>query len=368
MARQPLTDRLPEFPWDSLAGAKTRATAHPDGLVDLSIGTPVDAVAPSIQAALVADAADPGYPPALGTAELRQACADSLTRRYDCNGLTADAIVPVIGTKEAIAWLPTMLGLGTGDLVVIPETAYPTYEVAARIAGCDVLRADSLLQVGPQRPALLFLNSPSNPTGKVLGQAHLKKVVEWAQSRGVIVAADECYLGLDWGSDALSILHPSVCGGDHTGLLAIHSLSKTSNMASYRTGFLAGDRELIAELSEVRRNAGMMIPGPVQAAMAVALTDDGQEAEQKERYARRRNLLLPAVQAAGLRVDDSTAGLYLWASRDEDCWVTVDWFAERGILVAPGAFYGPKGGQHVRISLTATDEEITQAVARLTSR
>ena len=365
MVRRPLTQRLPDFPWDSLAGAKTTAAAHPDGLVDLSIGTPVDPIAVNIQDALAAAAADPGYPPALGTAALREACADALTRRYACEGVTADSIVPVIGTKESIAWLPTMLGLGPGDLVVIPETAYPTYEVAARIAGCDVLRADSLFQIGPQKPALLFLNSPSNPTGKVLGQPHLEKVVSWAQERGVIVAADECYLGLDWSDTAVSILHPSVSRGDHTGLLAIHSLSKTSNMASYRTGFFAGDQQLIAELSEVRRNAGMMIPGPIQAAMQVALADDAQEAEQKQRYARRRDLLIAAATSAGLHIDESAAGLYLWASRDDDCWDTVNWFADRGILVAPGTFYGPQGGQHVRISLTASDADIEKAAQRL---
>jgi succinyldiaminopimelate transaminase len=289
----------------------------------------------------------------------------ALHRRYGITSLASGAVLPVIGTKEFIAWLPTLLGLGAADTVVVPELAYPTYEVGGLLAGTTMLRADSLTQIGPAVPALMFLNSPSNPTGKVLGVEHLRKVVGWARERGVLIASDECYLGLGWDVAPISVLHPEVCGGDHTGLLAIHSLSKTSSLAGYRAGFVAGDAAVVAELLAVRKHAGMMVPTAVQAAMVAAFDDDEHEQAQKDRYARRRDALLPALQSAGFTVDHSEAGLYLWATRGEPCRDTLAWFAQRGILVAPGEFYGPRGAQHVRVALTATDERVAAAVARL---
>ncbi len=366
MARRGISAGLPVFPWDTLADATAQARSHPDGIVDLSVGTPVDPVAPLIRDALAAASAAPGYPTTAGTQALRESAVAALDRRYGITGLDRDAVLPAIGTKELIAWLPTLLGLGSSDVVVVPELAYPTYEVGGRLAGAQVLLADSLTQLGPQSPALVYLNSPSNPTGAVLGADHLRKVVGWARERGAVVASDECYLGLGWDAEPVSLLHPSVCDGDHTGLLAIHSLSKTSSLAGYRAGFVAGDRALIAELLAVRKHAGMMMPTPVQGAMVAALDDDAHEREQRERYERRRRMLLPAVQSAGFVVDHSEAGLYIWASRTEPCRDTVRWFAQRGILVAPGEFYGPRGAQHVRIALTATDERIAAAVQRLT--
>lgn len=354
------------FPWDTLADVTALARSHPDGIVDLSVGTPVDPVAPVIRDALAAASGAPGYPTTAGTPALRASAAAALRRRYGVTALADDAVLPVIGTKELIAWLPTLLGLGPDDLVVVPELAYPTYEVGAQLAGAQVLRADSLTQLGPQSPALIYLNSPSNPTGKVLGVEHLRKVVGWARERGAVVASDECYLGLGWDAQPYSVLHPDVCGGDHTGLLAVHSLSKTSSLAGYRAGFVAGDPALVAELLAVRKHAGMMVPTPVQAAMVAALDDDPHEHEQRERYARRRDVLLPALQSAGLTVDDSEAGLYIWATRGEPCRDTVAWLAGLGILVAPGEFYGPRGSQHVRVALTATDERISAAAQRLT--
>ena len=364
--RTPLGERLPDFPWDTLTGAKDTAAAHPDGIVDLSVGTPVDAVAPGIQLALAEAAGDPGYPPTTGSPQLREAIADWLSRRYGVTGVTADAVLAVAGTKEAIATLPTLLGI-RGGTVVIPEIAYPTYEVAATLAECRTLRSDSLLKVGPATPDLMFINSPSNPTGKVLGVEHLRKVVGWARSRGVILVADECYIGLGWDDEnvPLSILDPRVNDGDLTGLIAVHSLSKSSNLASYRAGFLAGDPTLIAELTGVRKHLGLMVPGPIQHAMIAALHDDDQEHLQKLRYAMRRAKLLSALLKAGFHVDDSEAGLYLWATRGESGRDTVAWLAERGILVAPGDFYGPHSGEHVRVSLTATDERIDAAAQRL---
>ena len=356
---------LPEFPWDTLADAKAQAGAHPDGIVDLSVGTPVDPVAPVIREALAAAGSASGYPATAGTQRLRESAVTALARRFGVSGLTEADVLPVIGSKELIAWLPTLLGLGPADLIVVPELAYPTYDVGARLAGARVLRADSLTQLGPQSPALVYLNSPSNPTGRVLGVDHLRKVVGWARERGGVVASDECYLGLGWETQPLSVLHPSVCDGDHGGLLAIHSLSKSSSLAGYRAGFVAGDHDLVAELLAVRKHAGMMVPTPVQAAMVAALDDDAHERAQRERYERRRAALLPALRSAGFAVDHSEAGLYLWATRGEPCGDSVGWLAERGILVAPGHFYGPGGAQHVRVALTATDERIAAAVQRL---
>lgn len=353
------------FPWDTLTDAAATARSHPDGIVDLSVGTPVDPVAPVIREALAAASAAPGYPATAGTAALRVAVVAALGRRYGVSGLAEHAVLPVIGTKELIAWLPTLLGLGPDDTVVVPELAYPTYEVGARLAGTVVVAADSLTQLGPRCPALVYLNSPGNPTGAVLGVEHLRKVVGWARERGALVVSDECYLGLGWDATPVSVLHPAVSDGDHSGLLAVHSLSKSSSMAGYRAGFVAGDADVVAELLAVRKHAGMIVPNPVQSAMVAALDDDAHEADQKARYARRRETLLAAFRGAGFEIESSEAGLYLWATRGQACRDTVDWLADRGVLVAPGDFYGPAGSRHVRVSLTATDERIAAAVARL---
>lgn len=276
-------------------------------------------------------------------------------------------MLPVIGSKELIASLPLHLGVGPGDLVVQPELAYPTYEVGAVLVGARVLATDALTAIGPETPRILWINSPSNPTGRVLPVEHLRKVVDWCRERGVLLISDECYIELAWepGVRPVSVLHPEVCGGSADGILAVHSLSKRSNLAGYRAAFVAGDRSVIGELLAVRKNLGLQMPGPQQRAMAAALADDEHVAVQHARYAARRAALRPALERAGFRIDHSEASLYLWATRDEDCWETVSWLAERGILVAPGAFYGAAGARHVRVALTATDERIAAAVARL---
>jgi succinyldiaminopimelate transaminase len=356
---------LPDFPWDSLAEVKATAQAHPGGVVDLSIGTPVDPVPAGIRDALASVSEIPGYPTTHGIPALRAAAIAALGRRHGVTGIEPAAVLPTIGSKEAVAWLPRLLGFGEGDLVVIPELAYPTYEVGALLAGATVFRSDGLTALGPQRPAMVWLNSPSNPTGKVLPVEHLRKVVEWARERDVVVVSDECYLALGWETEPLSVLHPDVSGGRTDGLIAVHSLSKSANLASYRAGFLTGDPALIARLLEIRKHAGMIVPRPVQEAMVAALTDDEALGAQRERYARRRLSLRKALQDNGFRIDHSEAGLYLWATRDEDAHATVAWLADRGILVAPGTFYGPSGRRHVRVALTATDERVDAAVERL---
>lgn len=361
-----VSDRFPEFPWDTLATAKGRAAEHPGGIVDLSIGTPVDP-APAVAVEALTAAADAhGYPTVLGPETVRAAAADWLARTAGVEGLTPAHVLLTIGSKELIANLPTQLGLGAGDLVVHPELAYPTYEVGARYAGCEVLAADSTIALGPRRPALLYLNSPANPSGRVLGVEHLRKVVTWARERGVLVVSDECYLEFAWETPAVSVLHPDVCGGDFTGLLALHSASKRSNLAGYRAAFVAGDPAVVGELLDVRKHLGFMVPTPVQQAMAAAFADDEHAAEQRQRYAGRRRVLREALEAAGFTIEHSEGALYLWATRGEACRDTIAWLAERGILAAPGDFYGRAGARHVRVAFTATDERISAAAARLT--
>jgi succinyldiaminopimelate transaminase len=360
-----VSSALPDFPWDRLTSYGDRARAHADGIVDLSIGTPVDPTPELVRRALAEAADSPGYPLTIGRVDTRQACVDWLSRRFGVTGLGVDAVLPTIGSKELIASMPTHLGLGPGDLVVRPEVAYPTYEVGAVLAGARVVATDSLTSLGPERVSVVWLNSPSNPTGRVLPVDHLRKVVAWCRERGALLVSDECYLEMAWETEPVSVLHPDVCDGDFTGILAVHSLSKRSNLAGYRCGFVAGDRDVVGELLAVRKNLGLMMPGPQQHAMRAALEDDKHVTEQHARYARRRALLREAFEGARFRVDASEASLYLWMTRGESCWDTVGWLAERGVLVAPGAFYGRAGAEHVRVAFTATDERVDAAVRRL---
>ncbi|WP_426566011.1 succinyldiaminopimelate transaminase [Angustibacter sp. McL0619] len=366
--------QLPDFPWDSLAPAAARARAHPDGIVDLSVGTPVDPTPQVVQDALRAASDAHGYPQTWGTSDLREAVSGWFARRRGVPDVDPDGVLPTIGSKELVAWLPTLLGLGAGDLVVHPEVAYPTYDVGARIAGATPVPADGTAQLGPAsssgRVRLVWVNSPSNPTGRVLGRAHLAKVVAWARERGAVVASDECYAELGWDGEwadggVPSLLDPQVCGGSHEGLLVVYSLSKQSSAAGYRAAFAAGDPRLVSRLLAVRKHAGMIVPWPVQRAMLAALGDDAHVAEQKELYRGRRGVLCAALLRAGLRIDDSQAGLYLWATRDEPAAATVDDLADLGILVAPGTFYGAAGARHVRVALTASDERVQAAAQRL---
>lgn len=354
---------LPDFPWDLLAPYAVTARAHADGVVDLSVGTPVDAVPAVVQAALAATTDTPGYPATHGTTQVRESAAGWLLRRH---GVPVDPmnVLPILGAKEFVAWLPSLLGLGAGDVVGLPALAYPTYAVGAQLAGATPVVVQSTESAGPM--SLLWVNSPANPHGQVLGVDHLRRLVAWARDRGTILVSDECYLEFGWSAEVpLSILHPTVCGDSQTGLIAVHSMSKRSNLAGYRAGFITGDASLVAELLEVRRHAGMIVPAPIQAGMVAALDDDAHVDEQRARYLARRSLLWPAFEAAGFRVEHSDGGLYLWVTRDEDCWATVRWLADLGVLVAPGSFYGEAGRRHVRVALTATDERVVAAARRL---
>lgn len=357
---------LPDFPWDTIAEARARAHAHPDGVCDLSVGTPVDPV-PSLALDALAAAAPTwaGYPTVAGTPALRAAIIGYLQRRWGSVPLTDAHVLPVIGTKELVAWLPTQMGLEAGDVVVLPETAYPTYEVGARLAGATPVATDDPDVAAAHHPKLIWINSPANPHGAILPAELLRRWIAVARECGALLVADECYGEFGWDAEPVSVLHPEINGGSPDGILAAFSLSKRSNVAGYRAGFVAGDAATVAELLEVRKHGGMMSPGPVQAVMAALLDDEDHVQQQRERYLARRALLRPALEAAGFRVDHSEGSLYLWVSRDEDCRLTVDWLADRGILAAPGDFYGPSGTRHVRIALTATDERIAAAAARL---
>ena len=360
-----LASRLPEYPWDELAPIAEKARAFPGGGVDLSVGTPVDPVPAVIQDALIAAANAPGYPLTAGTPGLRSAAAGWLARSLGVD-VDPDSVLPVIGTKEFIAWLPVMLALGPADTVVYPSLAYPTYDIGARLAGATSVAADALADA-PKSTRLAWVNSPSNPTGRVLSAAELRDAVGRARERGCVLASDECYIELGWTATPVSALHQSVCGGSLHGVLAVFSLSKRSNLAGYRAGFVTGDPGLMRQLLLVSRQAGLIVPAPVQAAMTVALSDDAHAAEQKARYATRRSVLAAGLTAAGFRIDHSEAGLYLWAARPGlDCWAACELLAaECGILVGPGSMYGPAGNSHVRVALTATDERVAAAGERL---
>ncbi|MEU3953172.1 bifunctional succinyldiaminopimelate transaminase/glutamate-prephenate aminotransferase [Streptomyces achromogenes] len=361
-----VSDRLPVFPWDKLEPYKKTAAAHPDGIVDLSVGTPVDPVPELIRKALVDAADSPGYPTVWGTPALRDAITGWLERRLGARGITHRHVLPVVGSKELVAWLPTQLGLGPGDKVAYPRLAYPTYEVGARLARAAYEVYDDPRELDPANLRLLWLNSPSNPTGRVLTKRELTDIVAWARAHGVLLFSDECYLELGWEADPVSVLHPDVNGGSYEGIVAVHSLSKRSNLAGYRAAFIAGDPEVLGPLLQIRKHGGMMTSAPTQAAVVAALGDDDHVREQRERYAARREALRSALLAHGFRIEHSEASLYLWATRDESCWSTVAHLADQGILVAPGDFYGEAGARHVRVAFTATDERVQAAVSRLT--
>jgi succinyldiaminopimelate transaminase len=336
-----------------------REHAHP---ADLSIGSPIDPTPALVREALAEASDAPGYPTVAGAPETQDAFRDWLRRRA---GVAADelGVIPSIGSKELVALLPMLLGLRPGDRVVVPEIAYPTYVVGALVAGCEVVVSDDPEAARGAR--LVWLNTPGNPTGRVMSTEDLRRAIEAAREHGAVVASDECYLEFGWEVEPVSALSAEVIGDSAEGVVALHSLSKRSNMAGYRYGAVAGDPDVVARLLEVRKHLGLMTPSPVQRAARAAWADQVHVEEQRRRYLHRRDILRPALEAAGFRIDHSEAGLYLWATRDENCWETAAALAERGILVAPGDFYGERGVRHVRLALTAPDDVITSAAARL---
>lgn len=352
-----MRQKLPDFPWDALAPYGAIARSHKDGAIDLSVGTPVDATPEFVQRELQNASDAPGYPLTAGTPELREAIEKWARQQL---GATGDiGVLPLIGSKEFVAWLPTLVQAAS---VLYPKIAYPTYLVGALLAQAQA----TAVEVDPKtwvKADLAWVNSPSNPTGRVHSEGDLRAAITWSRKFDSLVVSDECYFEFGDSSQPSSIL--KFTDGDNRNLLAVHSLSKRSSMAGYRAAFVIGDPRIISTILEVRKHAGMIVPLPVQRAMVAALSDSDHVAQQRDRYNARRAILRPALEAAGFTIEDSAAGLYIWATRKESSWDSVAWLADLGILVTPGVFYGDAGAQHIRVAMTATDEQIKSAAQRL---
>ena len=330
-----------------------KAKKYPGGFIDLSQGTPVDPTPTFIQEALTKASNSPSYPLTAGSSQLKDAIRAWATLNLGASG--EFDVLPVIGSKEFVALLPTFLQSKT---VLYPKIAYPTYLVGALMASAKAIPVEIDAKSWPTAD-LAWINSPSNPTGQVQSDSEILATINWARNNGSVIASDECYLS--FSKEAKSIL--SLTGGNNEGVLAVHSLSKRSNLAGYRASFVIGDSKLIDQIRQIRKHAGLIVPLPVQQAMIAALSDNNHAIEQAERYEKRRIKLITALSKAGFSIEFSKAGLYIWCSKNEDCYKTVDWFANLGVLVTPGSFYGSE--KFIRIALTATDESIDLVVERI---
>ena len=360
----------PPYPYDRLDELKPIAESHDGGAVDLSIGTPFDPPPDSVIKALAESGAERGYPPSIGTPEFRTAAAEWL------NGLTGTELGPddvraTIGSKEFVAGLPHYLRLRSPDLdtVLYPAISYPSYEMGATLGGCravpvpldDRWRLD-LSAIDPDdaaRALCLWVNTPGNPAG---GLDDLDAVYRWGREHDVLVVSDECYVAFTWDGPPRSILTSGT-----EGALAVHSLSKRSNLAGTRTGFYAGDPEVLHYLGEVRKHAGFMQPGPVQAAAVAAFADETHVEVQRELYRRRLELMLRIASMLGSEAEMPGGGFYLWApAPDGDAWAFARRLAvEAGVLVSPGEFYGSQGQHHVRIAMVQPDHRLALAADRM---
>jgi succinyldiaminopimelate transaminase len=362
--------RPPPYPYDRLASAKAAAEAHEGGIVDLSIGTPNDAPAPAVVAALGQSGAERGYPPSVGTPAYREAAAEWMRRRLGVT-VPSSAVAACVGTKELVATLPQWLRLRTParDTVLYPAVSYPTYEMGAVLAGCravpvavdDVWRLDlsSISEEDAARALCLWVNTPGNPAGQV---DDLAAAAAWGRAHGVPVCSDECYVEFTWAGAPRTILSSGL-----DGVVAVHSLSKRSNLAGARAGFYAGDAELVTYLSEVRKHVGLMVPGPVQAAAVVAWADDEHVEAQRARYLERLELFAAVLAKFGAYAPLPAGGFYLWApAPDGDEWAFTQRLAsEGGCLVSPGEFYGEAGRGHVRVALVQPVERLELVASRL---
>jgi succinyldiaminopimelate transaminase len=372
----------PPYPHDRLGPVRAVAAAVPGGMVDASVGTPIDPM-PEVVVRALAEAAPgaTGYPATIGSPALREAAAAWIARRFGCS-VTTDEVVPCIGTKELVASLPRVLSLRdpSRDTVLYPAVAYPTYEMGALLAGLRAVPVPvddhwhlDLSRVDPAdaaRALVLWLNDPGNPTGATSSPAQMQAAVDWARGHGVVVASDECYAEFTYDEGGAPATPVTALEAGTEGLLAVHSLSKRSNMAGLRSGFVAGDPALVGYLGEVRKHGGLMMPAPVQAATVAALGDDEHVAEQRARYARRRAIVLPALEARGLVHDGGSSTFYLWLRDPDggrDGWAIADDLATTGLVVAPGDFYGDASTDHVRVALTLTDDQVALVADRATA-
>ncbi len=360
----------PPYPYERLGPVRALAAAHDGGPVDLSIGAPNDPPLPTVIEALGSSGTERGYPPSLGTVALREAAVGWMARRLGVEVPPA-AVAACVGTKELVATTPQWLRLRSPerDTVLYPAVSYPTYEMGAVLARCravpvpvdDDWRLDlaAVDDDDAARALCLWVNTPANPTG---GLDDLGAVAAWARARGIPVFSDECYVEFTWDGPRHTILEHGL-----DGVVAVHSLSKRSNLAGLRVGFYAGDPELVHYLAEVRKHVGMMVPGPVQAAAAVALGDDAHVDEQRARYHERLTYFADVLTAAGLACGVPGGSFYLWArAADGDAWSAAADLARRGGLVtSPGEFYGPAGAEYLRVALVAPMDRLRLVAARL---
>jgi succinyldiaminopimelate transaminase len=354
----------PPYPYDRLDEITAIAARHEGGAVDLSIGTPCDPPPPAVLAALSAGDTARGYPPSIGTPAFRAAAARWIERRLGASVDPATEVAACVGTKEFVASLPQYLRLRdpSRDTVLYPAISYPTYEMGATLAGLRAVPYLSLSDVSDEdatRALCVWVNSPGNPTG-ALGD--LPAAASWGRERSVLVVSDECYAEFSWVAGPTTILRE---GTD--GVIALHSLSKRDNFAGARIGHYAGDAALVHYLREVRKHAGLMPPGPVQAAAVIALDDDEHVEVQGARYLGRLRLLVDVLRAAGYAADLPDGAFYLWVEvPDGDAWAAARDLAERaGIVVSPGEFYGPHSTGYVRIAAVQPDDRIELAAARV---
>jgi succinyldiaminopimelate transaminase len=361
---------VPPYPHDRLIHAKARASAHPGGAVELSIGTPCDPPPPAVVSALSTSNAERGYPTSLGSPRFRESAAGWLSRLVGAAVDPSTEVAACIGTKEFVATTPQYLRLRTPerDTVLYPEIAYPTYEMGALLAGCRPvavpvddhwrLRLDAISESDAARALCLWINAPGNPAG---GLDDLGAAATWGRTHAVPVISDECYINFTWDGPPRSILQHGT-----EGVMAVHSLSKRSNLAGMRSGFYAGDRELVHYLSEVRKHAGFMTPGPVQLAGAVAYDDDEHVEIQRERYAARLQRCAQILSDVGLPCALPGGGFYLWIQvPGGDDWAVTNWLAEHGgVLVSPGEFYGSAGSGYIRVAVVQPDDRIELVAKR----
>lgn len=369
----------PPYPFARLGSLTAIASAHDGGMVDLSIGTPCDPPPPAVVEALGSSGTERGYPPSIGSEALRSAASGWMERRFGVE-VPAHDVLACVGTKELVSLMPQWLRLRSPerDTVLYPAVAYQTYEMGAILCGCRPLPVemapggglllDTITAEDAERALCLWVNSPGNPAGHL---EDLEAAAGWGRERGVPVLSDECYIELTWDGPPETILRH---GAD--GVLAVHSLSKRSNLAGLRIGFVAGDHDLVTYLGEVRKHAGFMVPGPVQAAAVVALGDDVHVEEQRQRYLERLVRMAAILESAGIAVDMPGGTFYLWVRADgaqpakgeTNGWAMARWLAENGgVLASPGELYGPQGNDYVRLALVQPIESIDLVGERLAS-
>jgi succinyldiaminopimelate transaminase len=359
----------PPYPYDRLDAYQKMASQFDGGIVDLSIGTPCDPPPQAVIDALAGSGSERGYPASIGSENLRRSIARWMGRRFSID-VPISRIAACIGTKEFVATTPQYMKLRRPgrDTVIYPAIAYPTYEMGATLAGLRALPVPmnaeghmdfaSLSEDDIARALMVWVNSPSNPTG---GLDDLKYAANWGRKHDVPVFSDECYTEFTWGTAPQSILQHGL-----DGVVAVHSLSKRSNLAGVRVGFYSGDAEIVDYLKEVRKHAGFMVPGPAQAAGVAALDDDEHVRVQRDRYLSRLEMMAKTLTTwSGIDIALPSGGFYLWFNAG-DAWEFTEKLArEGGALVSPGDFYGAGGSHNVRVAVVQPDAKLAMVAKRL---